>query len=174
MLAFFCGVCPVQASSGQRHRHRSAVVAIAPPTTPFRTIANNRMIHDSQTREFVETPCQHGINREDTLRVLKRYIAEKPSASSDTRCAPKTFSLRSLDIGASTPQARRSTASTRPNTSLPCVPWGRSRPSPTWNPPPPVWSTGTRPETPFDLGNGSTLRYEPLLTPNAAPRSVGV
>jgi hypothetical protein len=44
------------------------------------TIANNRMIHDYRTREFAQRRRQLGDSRNDTLRVLKRYIARETFA----------------------------------------------------------------------------------------------
>jgi len=44
------------------------------------TIANNRMIHNARTREFAERRRTTGDSRNDTLRVLKRYIARETFA----------------------------------------------------------------------------------------------
>ncbi len=38
------------------------------------------MIHDARTREFAKKRSQHGDSRNDTLRVLKRYIARETFA----------------------------------------------------------------------------------------------
>ena len=38
------------------------------------------MIHDPRTREFAKRRSQHGDSRNDTLRVLKRYIARETFA----------------------------------------------------------------------------------------------
>lgn len=79
-FAALCGASPVQASSGQRQRHRLSRGGDRAANNALWTIANNRMIHDARTREFAERRRQHGDSRKDTLRVLKRYIARETFA----------------------------------------------------------------------------------------------
>lgn len=79
-FAALCGVSPVQASSGQTHRHRLSRGGDRAANNALWTIANNRMIHDSKTREFAARRKTTGDNRNDTLRVLKRYIARETFA----------------------------------------------------------------------------------------------
>ena len=79
-FAALCGVSPVQASSGQRQRHRLSRGGDRAANNALWTIANNRMIHDARTREFAERRRQLGDSRKDTLRVLKRYIARETFA----------------------------------------------------------------------------------------------
>ena len=76
-FAALCGASPVQASSGQRHRHRLSRGGDRAANNALWTIANNRMIHDARTREFADKRRQQGDSRKDTLRVLKRYIARE-------------------------------------------------------------------------------------------------
>jgi transposase len=76
-FAALCGASPVQASSGQRHRHRLNRGGDRAANNALWTIANNRMIHDPRTRDFAERRRQQGDSRKDTLRVLKRYIARE-------------------------------------------------------------------------------------------------
>lgn len=76
-FAALCGVSPVQASSGQTHRHRLSRGGDRAANNALWTIANNRMIHDERTREFAAKRKATGDSRNDTLRVLKRYIARE-------------------------------------------------------------------------------------------------
>lgn len=76
-FAALCGVSPVQASSGQRNRHRLSRGGDRAANNALWTIANNRMIHDPRTREFAARRRTQGDSRKDTLRVLKRYIARE-------------------------------------------------------------------------------------------------
>lgn len=76
-FAALCGASPVQASSGQRQRHRLNRGGDRAANNALWTIANNRMIHDARTRAFAEKRRQQGDSRNDTLRVLKRYIARE-------------------------------------------------------------------------------------------------
>jgi transposase len=76
-FAALCGASPVQASSGQRQRHRLNRGGDRAANNALWTIANNRMIHDARTREFAQRRRQLGDSRNDTLRVLKRYIARE-------------------------------------------------------------------------------------------------
>ena len=79
-FAALCGVSPVQASSGQTHRHRLNRGGDRAANNALWTIANNRMIHDPRTREFAARRKAGGDSRNDTLRVLKRYIARETFA----------------------------------------------------------------------------------------------
>jgi transposase len=79
-FAALCGASPVQASSGQRQRHRLNRGGDRAANNALWTIANNRMIHDDRTREFAHRRRQLGDSRNDTLRVLKRYIARETFA----------------------------------------------------------------------------------------------
>lgn len=79
-FAALCGVSPVQASSGQTHRHRLNRGGDRAANNALWTIANNRMIHDPRTRAFAERRRTTGDSRNDTLRVLKRYIARETFA----------------------------------------------------------------------------------------------
>ena len=79
-FAALCGASPVQASSGQRQRHRLSRGGNRAANNALWTIANNRMIHDSRTQEFADIRRQQGDSRRDTLRVLKRYIARETFA----------------------------------------------------------------------------------------------
>lgn len=76
-FAALCGASPVQASSGQTHRHRLSRGGDRAANNALWTIANNRLIHDPSTREFAARRKCSGDSRNDTLRVLKRYIARE-------------------------------------------------------------------------------------------------
>lgn len=79
-FAALCRASPVQASSGQRQRHRLSRGGDRAANNALWTIANNRMIHDPRTQEFAAKRRQQGDSRKDTLRVLKRYIARETFA----------------------------------------------------------------------------------------------
>lgn len=79
-FAALCGASPVQASSGQRQRHRLSRGGDRAANNALWTIANNRMIHDKRTQEFAAKRREQGDSRKDTLRVLKRYIARETFA----------------------------------------------------------------------------------------------
>lgn len=79
-FAALCGVSPVQASSGQTHRHRLSRGGDRAANNALWTIANNRMIHDQRTIGFATRRQATGDSRNDTLRVLKRYIARETFA----------------------------------------------------------------------------------------------
>ncbi|MBN9152357.1 MAG: IS110 family transposase [Microbacterium sp.] len=76
-FAALCGASPVQASSGQRQRHRLNRGGDRAANNALWTIANNRLIHDPRTREFAARRRAQGDSRNDILRVLKRYIARE-------------------------------------------------------------------------------------------------
>jgi transposase len=77
-FAALCGASPVQASSGQKQRHRLSRGGDRAANHALWTIANNRLIHDSRTQAFaLKRKTEHGDTRNDTLRVLKRYIARE-------------------------------------------------------------------------------------------------
>ena len=76
-FAALCGASPVQASSGQTHRHRLSRGGDRDANNALWTIANNRLIHDPTTRAFAARRKTNGDSRNDTLRVLKRYIARE-------------------------------------------------------------------------------------------------
>lgn len=79
-FAALCGVSPVQASSGQTNRHRLSRGGDRAANNALWTIANNRMINDPRTRDFAARRKTAGDSRNDTLRVLKRYIARETFA----------------------------------------------------------------------------------------------
>ena len=79
-FATLCGVSPVQASSGQTNRHRLSRGGDRAANNALWTIGNNRMIHDPRTRDFAARRKTTGDSRNDTLRVLERYIARETFA----------------------------------------------------------------------------------------------
>jgi transposase len=76
-FAALCGASPVQASSGQRQRHRLNRGGDRAANNALWTIANNRLIHDPTTREFAAKRRALGDSRNEILRILKRYIARE-------------------------------------------------------------------------------------------------
>ena len=76
-FAALCGASPVQASSGQRQRHRLNRGGDRAANNAFWAIANNRLIHDPATRAFAAKRRAQGDSRNEILRILKRYIARE-------------------------------------------------------------------------------------------------
>jgi len=68
--------CEAEAS-GQRQRHRLSLGGERAANNALWTISNNHVIHDARIRDFAEKRREEGDSREDTLRVLKRYIARE-------------------------------------------------------------------------------------------------
>ena len=53
-------------------------------------LANNRLMHDPQTRAYAARRTATGTSRKEILRLLKRYIARQVFPKSATRSAHQT------------------------------------------------------------------------------------
>jgi len=92
-VAALCGVSPVQASSGQTHRHRLSRGGDRAANNALWTIANNRMIHDTRTREFAAdtrppataatTPCvsSSGYIARETFSLIRDALSQDNALS---------------------------------------------------------------------------------------------
>jgi transposase len=76
-FAALCGVSPVEHSSGKTQRHRLNRGGDRAANSALWTIANNRLIHDSRTREYAARRTTAGSSRKEILRLLKRYIVRQ-------------------------------------------------------------------------------------------------
>lgn len=76
-FAALCGVSPVEHSSGKTQRHRLNRGGDRAANSALWVIANNRLMHDSQTRAYAARRTATGASRKEILRLLKRYIARQ-------------------------------------------------------------------------------------------------
>lgn len=76
-LAALCGVSPVEASSGQRTRHRLNRGGDRQANNALWTIALVRMRSDARTQAYVERRRAEGRSRKEIMRCLKRYLARE-------------------------------------------------------------------------------------------------
>ena len=72
-----CGVSPVEQSSGKTQRHRLNRGGDRAANSALWVIANNRLMHDPQTRAYAARRTATGASRKEILRLLKRYIARQ-------------------------------------------------------------------------------------------------
>lgn len=76
-LAALCGASPVEASSGRVTRHRLNRGGDRQGNNALYRVAMNRMIHDHETREYVERRTAEGKSRREIRRCLMRHIARR-------------------------------------------------------------------------------------------------
>jgi transposase len=76
-LAALCGASPVEASSGKTRRHRLNRGGDRQGNNALWTIANNRLIHDPETRAYAARRAREGLTRKEILRCLKRHLARR-------------------------------------------------------------------------------------------------
>ncbi len=74
-LAALCGASPVEASSGKTTRHRLNRGGDRQANSALWLIANNRMIHHPQTRDYVARRTKEGKSNHEIRRCLMRHIA---------------------------------------------------------------------------------------------------
>jgi transposase len=74
-LAALCGASPIEASSGKTTRHRLNRGGDRQGNSALWLIANNRMIHDPQTRDYVNRRTTDGKSTKEIRRCLMRHIA---------------------------------------------------------------------------------------------------
>jgi transposase len=74
-LAALCGASPVEASSGKTTRHRLNRGGDRQGNNALWTIANNRMIHDPETRAYVARRAKSGKSNKEIRRCLMRHVA---------------------------------------------------------------------------------------------------
>jgi transposase len=76
-FAALCGVSPVEHSSGKTQRHRLNRGGDRAANSALWIIANNRLMHDPQTRAYAARRTATGASRKEILRLLKRYITRQ-------------------------------------------------------------------------------------------------
>ena len=76
-LAALCGASPVEASTGKTRRHRLNKGGDRQGNNALWTIANNRLIHDPETRAYAARRTAEGLSRKEILRCLKRHLARR-------------------------------------------------------------------------------------------------
>jgi transposase len=76
-FAALCGVSPVEHSSGKTQRHRLNRGGDRAANSALWIIANNRLMHDPQSRAYAARRTATGASRKEILRLLKRYIARQ-------------------------------------------------------------------------------------------------
>jgi len=88
-LAALCGASPVAASSGKVTRHRLNRGGDRQGNNALYRIAMNRMIHDPETRAYVERRTAEGKSRREIRRCLMRHITRRifPFLVADIRTA---------------------------------------------------------------------------------------
>jgi transposase len=74
-LAALCGASPIEASSGKTTRHRLNRGGDRQANSALWLIANNRMIHHPQTRDYVKRRTADGKTTKEIRRCLMRHIA---------------------------------------------------------------------------------------------------
>jgi transposase len=76
-FASLCGVSPVEASSGQRERHRLNRGGDRNANAALYRIALSRLRWDPATRDYMRRRISEGKTRREVVRCLKRYIARE-------------------------------------------------------------------------------------------------
>ncbi len=76
-LAALCGASPVEASTGKTRRHRLNRGGDRQGNNALYTIAMNRMLHDSETKAYVERRTREGKTRREIRRCLMRNLARR-------------------------------------------------------------------------------------------------
>jgi transposase len=76
-FAALCGVSPIEASSGKTNRHRLNKGGDRQGNNALWTIANNRLIHDPESRAYAARRTAEGLSRREILRCLKRHLARR-------------------------------------------------------------------------------------------------
>lgn len=76
-LAALCGASPVEASSGQTIRYRLNRGGDRQGNNALWTIANNRMIHHPETRDYVKRRTADGKTTKEIRRCLMRALARR-------------------------------------------------------------------------------------------------
>ena len=76
-FAALCGASPIQASSGQRVRHRLNRGGNRKANNALWRIATTRMRNDARTQAYVTKREAEGKNQREIIRCLKRHIARE-------------------------------------------------------------------------------------------------
>jgi len=94
-LAALCGASPIEASSGKTVRHRLNRGGDRQGNSALWLIANNRMIHHAQTRDYLTRRTADGKSNKEIRRCLMRHIARSifPLLIADLRDAQQQSAL---------------------------------------------------------------------------------
>lgn len=76
-FAALAGVSPIPASSGNTVRHRLNRGGDRTLNRALHIVALSRMVHDPETREYVEKRKAEGRTTKEIRRIIKRYLARK-------------------------------------------------------------------------------------------------
>ena len=76
-FAHLCGVSPIDASSGKNTRHRLNRGGDRQANAALWHITMTRMVHDEQTRAYMDRRVREGLTKREAMRCLKRYIARE-------------------------------------------------------------------------------------------------
>ncbi len=76
-FASMCGVSPIDASSGKKHRHRLNRGGNRDANRALWVVALVRLRCDPRTRTYVARRTAEGLSKPEILRCLKRYIARE-------------------------------------------------------------------------------------------------
>ena len=76
-FAHLCGVAPIDASSGQQHRHRLNRGGDRQANSALWHIVITRTVCDPNTRAYIERRMKQGLTKKEAFRCLKRYIARE-------------------------------------------------------------------------------------------------
>lgn len=89
-FAALCGVSPVDASSGQQHRHRLNRGGHREANWAVWVIVQSRLRHQARTQAYRARRLQEGLSKKEIIRCLKRYVTRElyPLLRSLTASAP--------------------------------------------------------------------------------------
>jgi len=113
-LAALCGASPIEASSGKTTRHRLNRGGDRQGNSALWLIANNRMIHHPETREYVKRRTTDGKEHQRDPP-LPHAPHRARHLSAHPRRPPRRPPAIGLDIGASTRWPRASWTPSRPS-----------------------------------------------------------
>lgn len=78
-LAAYCGVSPLDASSGRQQRHRLNRTGNRRPTRAQHIIAVTQIRTHPPARDYIASRTSQGKTNREALRDLKRHLARRPS-----------------------------------------------------------------------------------------------
>jgi transposase len=73
----FCGVCPLEASSGKTIRHRLNRGGNRDANRALHVILVVRMRRHQPTRDYIDRRLAEGKTKNEIIRCIKRYIARE-------------------------------------------------------------------------------------------------
>ena len=76
-FARLCGAAPLDASSGNQHRHRLSRAGDRQANSALWRIVISRLSHDPTTRRYLQRRLAQGKTKAEAIRCLKRYVARE-------------------------------------------------------------------------------------------------